>query len=349
MGKSALLLSILLFFVSSTHAQTTATTSTEAVPQLLPAPPMPKAKKKKSATLAPTGAAQVPMLNLPSTATTIPSMPVVQEITPADVVSKISEGNQAMQKFKEQNDRCAICELNEKYQFAGDGNQRASELVQMKKNFDASAGKEGALTEPKRDDNTTNTWTAICGTRTGDYDACIFNGDVVPGKFKFNDTTKNPRREWEFDFPSQARQDLGFSISDADDEHVSKSKETYMMVFPRRYLPSIRIEGDKQIVTLPTGETVTYDAKTKKVLSGAINDSKTYTGTGVVIRVDRTGEEPRLGGTTATISKGGKSCKVPSKNLWPDQSSNSMLHFKYASDEAFDTFLKQTCGFSIFN
>lgn len=272
-------------------------------------------------------------------------------ISPEDVVEKINAGNQAVKKMKEQNDRCAVCELNDQTQTSGGSETRADELVKMKKQFDALDPKAlGTLVEPKTDVNNTGTRTAVCGERPGNYMACIYHGDVVPGQFRLNNKTHSPLpREWQFDFAAQARQDLGISISDYNDNHYSQSKFTYMMVFPRRYIPAIRTEGDKQIVTLPTGETVTYDTKTKKVLGGVLTDAKTYTGSNVMIKVDATGKEPRLGRGLATISKNGKSCKVPLKSLWPDQSDSSLLHFKFPTDQEFDNFLKsQKCGFSVY-
>ncbi|WP_413288120.1 hypothetical protein [Bdellovibrio sp. HCB337] len=264
-------------------------------------------------------------------------------VTPEDVISKINEGNKAMQKLKEKSDYCEICELNKKTETTAHTEIPAREAKAIKDNPDA-------LTEPKGDENSINTRVAVCKTQPGIYDLCTYNGDVVPGQIRFADRTGALRREWQFDFAGQARQDLGFSISDANDEHVSQSKETYMMVFPRRYLPSIRIEGDQQVVTLATGEKVTFDAKTKRIVGGALTNEKSYTGTGVAIRVDSTGEEPRLGNRSVTITKNGKPCKskVVPRNLWPDQADNSMLHFKYPSDAEFDKFLQKTCGFSMY-
>lgn len=291
------------------------------VPTLPAAPTFVKKKVKNKASLIPEG------------------------ITPADVIAKINEGNKAMQKVREKNDYCAICELNKKTETSGHTEVPAREAIAMKNNPEA-------LMEPKTDENSINTFVSVCKAQGGgiDYDLCTYNGDVVPGQIRLFDRTKALRREWRFYSPGQARQDIGFSISDANDEHVSQSKETYMMVFPRRYLPSTRVEGGQQIVTLATGEKVVFDAKTKRIVSGALTNEKTYSGPNVVVRVDGTGNDPRFSKSTVTITKNGKTCKgkVPAKGLWPDQSDNSKLHFKYASDTEFDEFLKKTCGFSMF-
>ncbi len=310
----------------------------------VPPPYLPKQKKSKKSQKV----LNLPIANGPTMA---PRDTSGSSVSPEDVVEKIMDGNHAMKKINEQNNRCGVCDLRDQTQASGGGETRADELIKMKRQFDAlDPATAGTLVEPKTDVNNTGTNTAVCGDRPGDYQACIYHGDVVPGQFRLNNKTNSPLpREWQFDFAAQARQDLGISISDYNDNHYNQSKFTYIMVFPRRYIPAIRTDGDKQIVTLPTGETVTYDTKTKKVLGGVLTDQKTYTGSNVVIKVDATGKEPRLGKGMATISKNGQSCKVPLKSLWPDQSDSSLLHFKFPTDSEFDNFLKsQKCGFSVY-
>ncbi|MBC7370941.1 MAG: hypothetical protein H7326_05210, partial [Bdellovibrionaceae bacterium] len=187
--------------------------------------------------------------------------------------------------------------------------------------------------------------------REGGYDVCIYSGDVSPGVFKItNGDPGGKSREWHFNYENRARQDLGFLITDVS-ASGRQTNETYMMVFPRKFLPSIRISGNTQVVTLPTGETVTYDIATKKIISGVLNEQKNYSGNGVVVRADQTGSnEARFGKGqhgSATITKSGKSCQVPKKDLWPDQTESSALHFKFATDEDFDEYLKKKCGFGV--
>lgn len=204
----------------------------------------------------------------------------------------------------------------------------------------------------------------------GTYDSCIFEGDSSEGKFKLRNMGPNKIvskgeyriREWSFEYEAGARQDIGISISDSPNATVSHTQESYIMLFPRKTLPHIRVEGNRQIVTLPTGETVTYNAQTREVIGGAFSEDGpmtgggkilapakvSYRGNGVMVRVDRRGEEPRLlANGTATVTKQGKSCKVPVRDLWPNQAQNSPVHFKYFSDSDFDSYLKRKCGFGL--
>jgi len=287
---------------------------------------------------------------------------IQQSLDPNEVIMKIDSGNQAVQKINTLNSDCGDCNTSDDTVAGVDRAKDIERKFQAKGSND-----EGTLTTPLQDQNNNPERSSMCGTRTGNYDVCIYDGDVVPSTFKF--TNKGPdnivspaaegkMREWQFYYEGKARQDLGFSISDSPDGSASKTQETYMMVFPRKYLPAIRIDGNKQIVTLPTGETVTYDLKTKEIIGGVLAEKKldrgpaqvSYSGNGVIVRVDREGEEARYARSskaTATINKQGKTCKVPVKSLWPDQTEHSAFHFKFATDEDFDAFLKQKCHFSI--
>lgn len=184
-----------------------------------------------------------------------------------------------------------------------------------------------------------------------------------PGPNKIIDNPKEGKtRDWAFFTEGKARQDLGFSITDYTGENVSDSQSTHIMVFPRKFLPHVKEVGDRQIVTLPTGETVIFDAKTKTVIGGALSEegpmtagtkkssapNVKYTGSGVMVRVDGKTVEPRQQrNAKVTITKGNQSCRVPLKDLWPNQSDNSAPHFKYPTDEGFNTYLQSKCGFGL--
>jgi hypothetical protein len=249
-----------------------------------------------------------------------------------EVIESISKGNKAINGLSSGSESCA---------------QAWSRAMEIKNKFSTATVSEPNI-PPTKNENSLNNPDVICGSRPGDYDICIPKSSSAPSGFKFLNTSRD--RDWNFYFQDSARQDLGFSITDGMSTSGSRAKETYMMVFPRKSLPSIKIEGNHQIVTLPNGETITYDVTTKKILGGVLDDNKVYTGNGIVLRVDRTGNDARFSNSanpTAIITKQGKTCKVSKKSLWPDQSNSSALHFKYASDESFDAFLKQKCGFGL--
>jgi hypothetical protein len=185
-------------------------------------------------------------------------------------------------------------------------------------------------------------------------------------------------RTMRFEFQDRASSDMKLLISDSPDEYTSHTTYSVMLFFPRTILPSINKIGEEIVVTLPNKEIVRYNAKTKEVIGGVFTEGPIaqdpknrnkafapnvkYTGSGVMIRADKSGDLPygdiEIKGkpfpsiSTATISKKGfKDCKVPSKDLWyTDYSKKGNVFIKpeYATDEGLDIFLKKKCGFSIF-
>jgi outer membrane biosynthesis protein TonB len=212
----------------------------------------------------------------------------------------------------------------------------------------------------------------VCRPQDGDYYSCAEKGQAEE-KFSFANRGPNRvvpagsrerNREWEFRFPGQARQDMSFAVSDAPNGTISATQENMFLLFPRNTMPHIRTEGNKQVVTLPTGETVTFNTRTKEIVSGVLSEdgpmatgggfknlSKiSYGGKGVMIRAVAGGTDPRLAAksvSTAVVTKQGKSCEVLKKDLW-DQRGNSAVHFKYFSDKDFDTYLQRRCGFGLY-
>ena len=181
-------------------------------------------------------------------------------------------------------------------------------------------------------------------------------------------------RDFQFRFDDRARQDIHLMISDwapSRDKvfRLSELMNSLMHFFPRVYLPAIVNSAGRNIVTLPTGEEVEFDAKTNEILAGVLSEMPVdlnpdrnarqfpaigYTGAGVVVRADSRGSDPRIG-TTATITSatlpsacvnpsGCGQCQVPSPELW-DQS--GAVRFKFQTDQEFDRFLTARCGFGL--
>jgi len=190
------------------------------------------------------------------------------------------------------------------------------------------------------------------------------------------DATKNQffTRDFQFRFDERARQDIHLMISDwvpSRDRafRLSELMNSLMHFFPRSYLPAIANVGDKNIVTLPTGEEVEFNAVTKEILGGVLTESPVdlspdrggrkypgvdYQGQGVLVRADARGADPRLG-KSAIISTGMappncdkadgcRQCEVPSKDLW-DQS--GAVRFKFQTDHEFDRYLTTRCAFGL--
>jgi hypothetical protein len=185
-------------------------------------------------------------------------------------------------------------------------------------------------------------------------------------------------RTMTFEFQDRARSDIKLLVVDSPDEYTSHATYSIMLFFPRTVLPSINRVGDELVVTLPNKEIVRYNAKTKEVIGGVFTEGPirqdpknknkafpanvSYTGTGVMIRADKSGDLP-YGDTeiqgksvpstsTATISKKGfKDCKVPAKDIWYTDNTkggNVFIKPEYANDEGLDNFIKNKCGFSIY-
>lgn len=211
------------------------------------------------------------------------------------------------------------------------------------------------------------------------------NGDEQMKNFKFTNWGENkivPKsgfgigRDFEFQFEGFARSDLGLLIWDMPDEYESHGHLKLMMFFPRHVMPAIRYASDGTkdhvIVTLPTKEEVVFNGKSYEVISGVLNESPikqdangaalnpglVYTGNGVVVSANRLNDYPvglaaqQGKNNTATISKKGKKdCKIPVKDLWytdDAKGGNVFFNKKYVTDAAFDKFLKQKCGFSMY-
>jgi hypothetical protein len=141
------------------------------------------------------------------------------------------------------------------------------------------------------------------------------------------------------------------------DSHNVKS---YMFVIPRVTVPSVRVEGNNIIATLPTGETVTMDKNTRAITGGALTEGPIdlntdrfqrrppnihYSGSGISIRLDHRFEHPLTSSATATVKQGSRTCNVPRASILDD---NGKL--KTSSDQDLLRVLNQNCrggGFAL--
>lgn len=172
-----------------------------------------------------------------------------------------------------------------------------------------------------------------------------------------------PDREFEMEFRNRARQDIQLHVTDIPSEYLSERMESYFYFFPRLNLPAIQWSAaDAKTFTmiLPTGEPVVFDAASKEIVGGVLSETApvdlgpdrfkrkfaaiSYTGTGLYFRVDRRGNDPRLG-TTATVYQGQKTCKIPSALLF-NQGEHSHVEFLFATDAEFNALLKKKCQMS---
>lgn len=206
-----------------------------------------------------------------------------------------------------------------------------------------------------------------CEPRPWDYMACRDSDrDLIDG-FHFSNTGVNriitrpfeplemsPQRWFQLDYHSHARQEMSLWISDMPTGRVSDFLESFFVVLPRKVLPSIREQGGRFVVTLPNGEQVLFDADSKEIVGGVFTElapqqagvfaKLAYTGSGVVIRADKRGGDPRLG-TQATIQSGSRTCRLSSSELWALV--DERVDFRYPADEDLHAFLINRCGFGL--
>lgn len=180
-----------------------------------------------------------------------------------------------------------------------------------------------------------------------------------------------PDRSFDFNFTSRARQDIYVDITDAPTDRLSELMSSYFYFFPRKYIPAIKVIDDKFIVTLPTGEEVLFSSVSKEIVGGVLKEGLPidqgpdrfkrkfpdikYSGTGVMLRADRRGEDPRIISsgaipTAKAIKVSGDNCSqvkpceclIPKNKLWEQ---GGQVHFLFKSDDEFNNFLKSQCKF----
>src|SRR5258708_13980843 len=139
------------------------------------------------------------------------------------------------------------------------------------------------------------------------------------------DAVKNQffTRDFQFRFDERARQDIYLMVSDwvpARDRvfRLSEIMNTLMLFFPRKFLPAIVSSSGRNIITLPTGEEVEFDAETHEIRRGVLSETPValnptrqarqfpgidYRASGVAVRVNSRGAHPRTS-TTPTPTSG---------------------------------------------
>ncbi|MDD4972979.1 MAG: hypothetical protein PHY93_01440 [Bacteriovorax sp.] len=246
--------------------------------------------------------------------------------------------------------------------------------------------KETDVVQPYHEVATSPLHSSICQTSDSGWEQCKSADTGKIEGFKLfnngpNKIVKNNEyfinREMSFEFSDLARSDMKLVISDSPDDTTSHATYSIMMFFPRTVMPAVKRVGDEFEVTLPNKEIVRYNAKTREVIGGvftegamAQGDNKkakpaaiNYTGNGVMIRADKSGDLPygdvetKSGAkapstTTATISKKGfKDCKIPSKDIWYtdyNKGGNVFVKSELTNDIGMDDFVKKKCGFSLY-
>lgn len=163
-------------------------------------------------------------------------------------------------------------------------------------------------------------------------------------------------RQWDFISDDNALNSTYVQITDQPTPGtLSHLMESIFVLIPRKEIPRAETKGDEIHVTLPTGEMVIFDAKTKLVKKGAMSErpidtnpdrfqrkfTTDYVGEGISIRVDRRGGDPRTGAGNVIISQKGKKCVLPKSQVWGG--SDDRPRFKFNDDKQLVNELNSKC------
>jgi hypothetical protein len=194
---------------------------------------------------------------------------------------------------------------------------------------------------------------------------------------RINPAGHGAHRDFTFSAPRRARQETDLLVYEwgSDNPHPEQDKDsawsmmTEIVFLPRQATPSARLvqNGEDYEVTLPTGETVLFDAKTKEIVSGPLVETAPidmnqdrnarrfaglrYDGRGIMIRSDQRGDSPRSAVVwgikkTATAVWRGKTCLLSPADVWEQDADGAGLCL-YPDDAAFFAMLKRRCGWKL--
>ena len=188
----------------------------------------------------------------------------------------------------------------------------------------------------------------------------------------------NSSRTFNFEYPEHARQNIAMQIDDAPNDTASHTLHSYFMFFPRNQLPVLEQMENTLVVTVANGERIIFNKDSKEIFAGIfqegpmdVNPERTkagyadlrYQGRGVILRANSRGQSPQLGqfekekidldnGNTGSkevlIINGttGERCRRPKIDFW-DELDVSPIEFKFATDEEFEVYLQNNCGFGL--
>jgi hypothetical protein len=183
-------------------------------------------------------------------------------------------------------------------------------------------------------------------------------------------------RDFTFSAPRRARQEMDLLVYEwgSDNPHPEQDDDsawsmmTEIVFLPRRVTPSARLvqNGADYEVTLPTGETLLFDAKTKEIVGGPLAETAPidmnkdrharrfaglrYDGSGIMIRSDQRGDSPRAAVVwgikkTATATWKGRTCVLSPADVWEQDAEGAGL-CRFPDDPAFFAMLSRRCGWT---
>lgn len=189
---------------------------------------------------------------------------------------------------------------------------------------------------------------------------------------------KHVQRNFNFDYLEQARQNLSLMVDDIPNQTISHTMHSLFMFFPRKNMFVVEQLTGTINVTLPTGEKVIFQRDSKEIVDGVFREGPVdvskdrfkrqyadlkYQGKGVILRANARGQSPQLGeyedsaidleyglkgSVDVLIINGttGQRCRRPKIDFW-EPLDVTPIEFKFPTDEAFDEYLKQNCGWGL--
>jgi hypothetical protein len=175
--------------------------------------------------------------------------------------------------------------------------------------------------------------------------------------FSLMNSTESPiDRNFLFMSDDHARRDTYLWITDHNGSgRNSDLMESALVFLPRNNQMHVEEIGDNLLVTLTTGEEVLFNKKTRTIISGVLselpvdlNPNRTerkyarisYSGSGLILRSDARGADPRLAATVQVLKGKLPACKIPGKLFWTQDGAK----FKHASDEDVYAIINSNCG-----
>ena len=186
-------------------------------------------------------------------------------------------------------------------------------------------------------------------------------------------------REYQFLFSDRAEENIFLNVTDdvavsGRYSHDNMFRELHF--FPRLQLPTVKQESDghRLKVTLPTGEPVVFDARTKEIVGGGLHEKPMdcnpnrharkdpvirYNGKGLLITVAQRGEDPRLARVWGRKkyaevdypAKYAKPCRVSPGLIWDQHRRPGELYppltMLYPTDDKLFAMLEKHCSWDL--
>lgn len=167
----------------------------------------------------------------------------------------------------------------------------------------------------------------------------------------------HPSREFTFTSNDRARRDNFIWLTDYNGSgYVSDFAETILFFLPRHNQMHVEEMDESMLVTLTTGEEVSFFKKYKTIDSGVLTEEPvdmhpdrsqrkhpqiTYNGKGIVLRSDAWGADPRLVKSLSVLKKGLPPCKMSAATFWTQE---GFPKFKFVRDEDAYAVIAEKCG-----